>query len=310
MAVPTPIPEVLTQHPFRSADAARLGLNRDVLRGSRFRRIFRDVYVCDTILDSAGLRFDAARLLLPASAAASHHLAAELYALPVPGSGCTHMCVPRPGRQYEITGLPVHRVGADTPTATVDSRRVTSPATTFLHLAEVLGLVDLVVVGDATVRRGLLRPAELVAAATAWRGRGALLARRAADLVRPRVDSPMETRLRLLLVLAGLSEPETNQPAHDGRGRWLARPDLCFARQRLIVEYDGRRHRDRADQWVRDLNRRERLERGGWRVIVVTAEQLFGDPVGVALRVAGALRARGLDDCQVRLSPLWWSLFQ
>ncbi|CAN5634585.1 hypothetical protein BH24ACT11_BH24ACT11_15890 [soil metagenome] len=49
---------------------------------------------------------------------------------------------------------------------------------------------------------------------------------------------------------------------------------------------------------------------GGWRVIVVTAEQLFGDPVGVATTVAGALRARGLDDCQVRLSPLWRSLFQ
>ena len=41
-------------------------------------------------------------------------------------------------------------------------------------------------------------------------GRGCRLARRAASLAREGVDSPQETRLRLLLVLAGLPEPRVN----------------------------------------------------------------------------------------------------
>ncbi len=304
------MPPALTQRPFRRADALALGLTRDVLRGSRFRRIFRDVYVCATTPDSAGVRFDAAKLLLPVAAAASHQLAAQLFGVPVPGTDCTHLCIPMRGRQYEIAGLRVHRVRPETPIALVGGRRVTAPATTFLQLAEALRLVDLVVVGDAMVRLCLVRAADLIAGAARWHGRGAVLARRAAALVRPRVDSPMETRLRLLLVLAGLPEPAINLAAHDLLGRWLARPDLSYAAQRLAVEYDGRHHRDRADQWTRDLARRERLERGGWRVLIVTAEQLHGDPVGVALRVAGAVRTRGGGDCRARLTPEWRSLFQ
>ncbi len=260
--------------------------------------------------DSAVLHFDAARLLLPDRAAASHHLAAQLFEVPVPRPDAIHLCVSMPAREYDIAGLRVHRVRPETPIHVVGGRRATAPVTTFLQLAQVLSLVDLVVVGDAMVRLELVRGDQLVDGAAGWRGRGALLARRAAGLVRPRVDSPMETRLRLLLVLAGLPEPETNLPAHDPSGRWLARPDLRYGCHRLAVEYDGRHHRDRADQWLRDLTRRERLERGGWRVIVVTAEQIHCDPVGVAMRVAGALRERGLDGCRVRVTPQWRALFQ
>lgn len=268
------------------------------------------MYVCAAISDSPELRCDAARLLLPTAAAASHQLAAQLYAVPVPGTDITHLCIPTPGRQYEIAGLQVHRIRPETPIVVVGGRRATTPTTTFLQLAATLRLVDLVVVGDAMVRLGLVGHADLGDAAASWHGRGAILARRAAALVRPRVDSPMETRLRLLLVLAGLPEPATNLPAHDRSGRWLARPDLSYQAERLAIEYDGRHHRDRADQWVRDLARRERLERAGWRVLIVTAEQIHGDPVGVARRVAGALRERGGGGCRACLTPEWRSMFR
>ena len=57
-------------------------------------------------------------------------------------------------------------------------------------------------------------------AALAWHGRGAKLARRAARFVRDGVDSAMETRLRMLLVLAGLPAPEVNfiLPPRPGAG--------------------------------------------------------------------------------------------
>jgi len=267
-AVVVPIPACLHGRPFTRADAVAAGLPAYVLRGSRFRRLFRGVYVCAGVPSSPELDYDAARLLLPVDAAASHHLAALLRRLPVPAASCTHMCVPRPDREFEIEGLRVHRVSGDTPVVDVAGRRVTSAHVTFLALAEVLALIDLVVLGDAMVRTGMITHEQLVQAAAAGGGRGVRQARRAAALVRPRVDSPMETRLRLLLVLAGLPEPDTNQPATGRQGQWLATPDLRFEAERVVVEYDGRQQRDRAEQYERDLPRRELMDREGWQVIV------------------------------------------
>jgi len=69
-------------------------------------------------------------------------------------------------------------------------------------------LTELVTAGDSLVRRAGVEPDRLIEAASSARGvRGARLARQAAALVRRGVDSPMESRLRLLLVLAGLPEP-------------------------------------------------------------------------------------------------------
>lgn len=101
--------------------------------------------------------------------------------------------------------------------------RISSPSQTFLDLAGPLGLVDLVVLGDSLVRAGHVTPGRLTTAADAWRGHGAVLARRAARLVRVGVDSPMETRLRLLIVLAGLPEPVVNHTFAYEDGRWQMR---------------------------------------------------------------------------------------
>lgn len=84
---------------------------------------------------------------------------------------------------------------------------------TFIALASCLSLVELVVVGDAMVRMQLVSEADLREKTKASSERHAVLARRAAGLVRRGVDSPMETRLRLLIVLAGLPEPEVNHPS-------------------------------------------------------------------------------------------------
>lgn len=160
------------------------------------------------------------------------------------------------------------------------------------------------------VRHELITPEQLIDASRASHGRGVRLARRAAALVRPRVDSPMETRLRLLLVFAGLPEPETNRPATSRNGQWLATPDLRYERERVVIEYDGRHHRDRAEQYERDLPRRELMDRHGWHVIVVTGRQFYRDPVGVVLRVAAALRERGAADVRPRPERQWRDLFR
>ena len=81
----------------------------------------------------------------------------------------------------------------------------------FLDLASGgASLVDLVIAGDSLVKANDLDPALFVVGAAAYQGRNARRARRAASLVRAGVDSPMETRIRLLIVLAGLPEPQVN----------------------------------------------------------------------------------------------------
>ena len=87
-------------------------------------------------------------------------------------------------------------------------------------------------------------------AALAWHGRGAKLARRAARFVRDGVDSAMETRLRMLLVLAGLPAPEVNFILHHPDGSWWMRFDMCYPALKLIIEHDGRQHAEDSRQWL------------------------------------------------------------
>jgi hypothetical protein len=56
-------------------------------------------------------------------------------------------------------------------------------------------------------------------------------------MARSGVDSPQETRLRLLLVLAGLPEPSVNLIIRQPDGSWRRRYDMAYEEFRLIIEY-------------------------------------------------------------------------
>jgi hypothetical protein len=131
----------------------------------------------------------------------------------------------------------------------VDGVRISAVDQMFGELASCLTLVDLVVVGDNLVRRRRITPAELVDHCKDSKLPCAALARRAATYVRERVDSPMETRLRMLIVLAGLPEPRVNITISDIHGRPVRRYDLSWPSVKAIVEYDGRHHIEREEQW-------------------------------------------------------------
>jgi very-short-patch-repair endonuclease len=156
-----------------------------------------------------------------------------------------------------------------------------------------VNLVDLVIAGDSLVKANDLDPQQFVAAADAYQGRNARRARRAASFVRAGVDSPMETRLRLLIVLAGLPEPEVNVIVRIAGGKWRWRFDLCYPEYKLIIEYDGRQHAYDAEQWSHDLNRREWLDQEGRRIVIVISEGIHGEPLRTLQRVRAALEERG-----------------
>ena len=115
--------------------------------------------------------------------------------------------------------------------------------------------------------------------------------RQAIPLLEPRSDSPMETRLRLLLVLGGLPCPESNRDVVVD-GEWLARPDLSYPALRIAIEYDGDHHRTDRRQWQRDIGRRRLLEDAGWLLIVVTAADVLRHPEAIVERVRRAIAAR------------------
>jgi very-short-patch-repair endonuclease len=101
----------------------------------------------------------------------------------------------------------------------------------------------------------------------------------------------METRLRLLLVRAGLPAPCVNRDVVED-GAWLARPDLSYPLQRIAIEYEGDHHRTDRRQWKRDKARRRLLEDHGWLVIEVIDDDVYKTPELTVARVRAARTAR------------------
>lgn len=159
-------------------------------------------------------------------------------------------------------------------TARVDGVRLTSPARTFIDLAAMLSLPDLVAVGDAAVRGYDVPIDEFVMVLNRrLRYRGKVLARRAVPLLDGRAESPPESRLRVHLVEDGLPTPEVNAVITDEDGQFLARCDLVYRRWGVVVEYDGEVHASRRVRHS-DAARRTLLREHGWHVVEIVADDL------------------------------------
>lgn len=276
--------------PFRRGDRPP-GVTDWSLRTPAYRRLFHDVYV-ERTADLTPLLLVRAALLVCPGATVSHHSAARLWGAVVPDDGAVHLSCA--GSRPQVEGITAHRGGPGRAVTGWHGLRLTTPAQTFLDLAPVLALVDLVVLGDSLVRRGRVRPGQLVEAAATHHGPGARLARRAAGLVRAGVDSAMETRLRLLIVLAGLPEPVVDHRVHRPDGSVRFRFDLSYPAAGLVIEYAGWQHATSQQQWGSDRDRREWLDHHDWRLVVVIAKDLHREPAATLHRVCAAMRDRGL----------------
>jgi hypothetical protein len=128
---------------------------------------------------------------------------------------------------------------------------------------------------DAVIRAGLVKRSHVEYLVAHRSDNGIVDARRAVELADPRAESVPESKMRVLLVLAGL-EPVPQYWIEDATGR-LARVDLAFPAQRVAVEYDGD-WRD-GELWAlnRDRDRLNRVHAAGWDVVFVTAP-LLRDP--------------------------------
>lgn len=285
----------LADGPFTRAMLRARGIDPNLVRRSEFRQVIRSVWVRRDDVDT-DTRIRAALALHPPEAVASHFSAARLLGLPVPEHLNEHVTVFRPEDRRWRPRVKPHVTKRTREVVTVRGIRATNPVTTFIQLAGTLPLVDLVVLGDAIVKRYQVSPSrlrKLCRESTEYYAGAAL---RGACYVRRGVDSPMESRLRMLIVLAGLPEPKVNVREMNDDGTWRWRYDLCYPEFKLIVEYDGRQHAEDPAQWERDLERREELDEDEYRILVVTARGIFVQPERTIQRVRRALIARGCTE--------------
>jgi len=290
-----------TSRPF-TPRMARGEIPWSTIRGPRFRNLLPTVYVDTDTPVTPKLMAEAAMLAVPDTGWLSHTTAAMVLGIPVPTDPWIHVSVPTAADRRLKQSLSLHIQGDRPATRTVDGLTVTTGADLFCELSAVLGLVDLVVAGDAMVRARLVRPRHLVLAAARLTGDRAPAAQRAASLVRDKVDSPMESRLRLLIVLAGLPEPTVNPEIRDGSFR--TRVDLCYLELKLVIEYDGQQHRaDDLDQWDRDNDRISWFARRGWELLPVISRGIYRRPEETLERVCDAIRRRG--GVVPELDPTW-----
>lgn len=299
------------RRPFLRADAVAAGLTDKQLRSARFHRLLSGVYICAEVELTPSIRAEAVLLPFGGDAFASHATAARAWRVPLPPLPEEHVTVLRAGDRRTRAGVRCHLLAAGTEpgTALAGRARVSSAEQVFAELAEQLALVDLVVVGDHLVRHGHVRLTRLRSFVAAWRGPRAAHARAAVAFVRERVDSPMESRLRMLIVLAGLPEPQVNITYGEDNGLTFRRYDLSWPEIRVIVEYDGRHHIERVEQWESDLERREAIDDSDWRILVVVASGIYADPGRTLQRIHRLLLARGLPGVPQRLGVGWQQHF-
>jgi very-short-patch-repair endonuclease len=231
---------------------------------------------------------------LPAEAVFTGATAAWLFGLDLPPGDPIDIVVPPDSGIRSRVGLSVRR--CELPRAEVVSirgLRATTLPRTLAAICSQWPAVDALVAIDMGISAGLTDAAALVRYAQAEKGRhGAGRLRSLAQLAAP-AESPMETRLRWLLIHARLPRPEVQTNLHDSKGRFIGRADLYYPAVRLILEYDGGNHRERL---IEDDRRQNLLINAGFRLLRFTAADIHNRPDVVEAQVRVALNGSSLGE--------------
>jgi hypothetical protein len=280
---------------FRGSHAVAAGLvTPDRLRGPRFLRLLPDVY-CRAAAEPPDLllRSLAAYRLVEGRGVLSGHSAAALL---------DAYCAPRRDTSAEVTllggntrphpGLVVRRDRLrDDEITHVRDVACTTPLRTAFDLARGADQGAAVVAVDRLANRHRFHPDRLLDLHGRYRGRrGVARVPGVVALASPYAESPMETRLRLLIVGAGLPRPEVQWVVQDAATRTAFWLDLAWPEHRIGIEYEGEPHTERS-RVLRDIARTTRLVDLGWRVYRYTKLDMHGDRARIVAELARA-RAR------------------
>lgn len=317
------LPSELLSHPFKGTDAIAHGLlTPGQLRSQHWLRLLRDVYVHRDVPMTGQQRLTALRLVVSPGRVVSGRTAAWLHGAwtPFPGSpvplevtdpltsnGARVNCLARRRLTLRGQGPGIDSVSVlDRDVVEHDGMAVLSPLRTCFDLIRERSLVEAVVVADAFAYCGALDLTTLtVYVAHRPRWPNVRTARLAVTLANAYARSPGETRLRMVVVLAGLPEPFVNVPLLDGGNLVLGIPDLTVVgpRRNAGLEYDGEYH-DVQKQNAKDRRRENALMAlGGLPLLRYDKDDVrYGrDAILEQIRRLTGLRAtRELDDVDFR----------
>ncbi|ROO53058.1 uncharacterized protein DUF559 [Micromonospora sp. Llam0] len=296
------IPRELSIGPFSGTRAVAAGLlTRRMLAGRTWRRVLPDVYVHAAVFDADDHRMwcEAVALKLPPGGAVRGLSAAYLWGVDLlPRDSPVYVDLPPTTRLWRHPRVSVthHTLEPADITTLSGGIPLTTEVRTGFDLGRRLPRADALAALDALLHHRSFRREALVRYVDAHPGRrGTAQLRELVALAEPLSESPMESRLRLLLHDAGLPRPvpqhEVRTPpdtsatsATSGappsavrgapRGRFLARVDLAYPRWRIAIEYEGDHHRERA-MFRRDVARYNALRAAGWLVLRFTADDVL-----------------------------------
>jgi hypothetical protein len=279
--------------PFRGSAAVAAGLiTWERLEGQGWRRLMRDVYLnAETPVDHL-TRCAAAMLIAPEGSVLGFTSALGIFCpgLMPEATAPVDLIVPARTSLRSRDQVRVHRPRLERSDVTRwGGLPVTTPARTAFDLARGKELVQAVIALDA-LRNRRMTTAGTIAPYLRRSLPGSARAARALALSSPHAESPMETRTRLLIVLAGLPAPAEQYEVFDD-GVFVARLDLAYPGCRLGIEYDGDHHRDRAT-FRFDAVRANRLRLCGWTVLRFTADDVLRHRDRLLAQVTTALAQR------------------
>lgn len=285
------VPEALRHGVFSLAQARSAGLTREDLRGSAWQRIAHGWYRWRGCEPREEHLLIAIASTLPEGGAFSGLTAARRWSIDAPTPKRPEIVVPdlsRVAHRAPATVRCIQLRAGDV--VWRDGFPVTSPARTCFDLAARMPLIEAVAAVDMALHRGVVTLDQFQQYVATHKGiAGVVRARKILEHLEPKSESPMESRLRMLLVQAGLPRPEAQVTLNGAWGAFVARVDLYYPEARLAIEYDGDQHRD---QLIDDNRRHNRLHDIGVTVLRYTAPDLKDRPNHVVEQVRRALAER------------------
>jgi very-short-patch-repair endonuclease len=284
------VPDDLTRGPFTLEDARAAGLKRWHLEGATWNRLTRGTYILACAEESPMSMLRAASRRLPGEAAFSGLTAAWLHGLDVEPCAPIEVVAPRAIGLSARAGMRVHRSLSQLQVVEVRGLRATALVQTIVDICARASLTEAVVVVDAALHARKLTISQLSSWALARPGRkGIQKLRRVISLAEPATESPMESRLRMVLVLGGLPKPKVQVPIHDREGRFVGRPDLYYEEAKLGIEFDGGAHRNAL---VADNRRQNALLNAGVTLLRFTSADVMRQPASIVRQVRALLKDR------------------
>jgi uncharacterized protein DUF559 len=257
------------------------------LQSRRWQRLARGVYL--PARDRADPMRDLAAMWrrLPEEAAFCGHTAGWLHGLDLPPCSPIEVAIPSDHKVAHRAGVRLRKVRLQPGDVVIrQGFRVTSALRTCADLGSSRDLTAAVIALDMALNSGLITAEELGRLTDRWAGRKGVVRLRRAAALADLAESPMETRLRLLLVRSGLPPPAPQVTLSDQNGHEFARADLYYASHRLCIEFDGGHHREAL---IEDNRRQNRMVDAGFTVLRFTSSDLLGAPERIVAIVRAAL---------------------